>query len=180
MPKTGESDHQLNMNQKQMFNLHRICERSMIVEEAVCDRQRRMVVADEGEREKTKRMDVDANNTDDNGGVLLPDIVPRPLYRLFEVASAFALSLQMELLLLQAKALRRGAWGSGSIVGGEIGSKQHHQRHQQQMMGGECISVSPVLFYDEKKVCIGRSAPIAVMAIHFWSCDDSYRTTKSE
>ena len=35
-PKTGESDHQLTMNRMQMFDLYRIGERSMVVEEAVC------------------------------------------------------------------------------------------------------------------------------------------------
>ena len=200
IPKTGESDHQLCMNHKQMFNLHRICERSMIVEEAICVREQRRkeeeeVAAATDKEKKEKKIatnnnkdvneDVSSMNIDDNRVLLHDDIVSRPLYRLFEVAHTFALSLQMELLSSQAEALRRGAWGSGGpISGNEVSKKQ--QQQQQHMMGGECISVSPVYFYDEKKVSIsndnngvGRTTtPIGVMAIHFWSCDDSYGSPK--
>jgi hypothetical protein len=106
-------------------------------------------------------------------------IVPRPLNRLFEVTHAFALSLQMEILSSQAEALRRGAWG-----GSPMGSKQQLQQqiHAVRDASGECIAVSPAHFY-EKKVSVGGGsgagndgvpAPIAVMAVHFWSCDDSY------
>lgn len=35
VPKTGESDHQLQMNRKQMFDLNWIGERAMVVEEAI-------------------------------------------------------------------------------------------------------------------------------------------------
>lgn len=105
-PKTGESDHQLVMNRKQMFDLHRIGERAMAVEEAVC-------------RKSNERLMEDAGETGTTGGSLRErkPAVPRPLRRLFEVAHAFALSLQLEMLSSQAEALRRGAWG-GSIGGG--------------------------------------------------------------
>jgi hypothetical protein len=182
IPKTGESDHQLIMNHKQMFNLHRICDRAMIVEEAICVREQQRRKEEDNNNDDNKQdvssMNIDNNDDDDDDRGLQPDaIVPRPLYRLFEVAHTFALSLQLELLSSQAEALRRGAWGSGgpTIVGGSE-------------VGRECISVSPVYFYDEKKTSIvsndssvtnsniGRTTntPIAVMAIHFWSCDDSY------
>ena len=90
---------------------------------------------------------------------------------------AFALSLQMEILLSQAEALRHGARG-GSLMG----SKQllQQQIHAVREASGECIAVLPAHFY-EKKVGGGSGAgndgvpaPIAVMAVHFWSCDDSY------
>ena len=161
-PKTGESDHQLVLNKKQMFDLHRIGERCMIVEEAVCRK-----VNEEAEA-TSKRGDVSIS---DDKEVQTP-VVPRPLYRLFEVAHAFALSLQMEILSSQAEALRRGAWGGSSSTGG---SKSSSAR------GGplnECIQVSPVHFFnsnsEEGEANDDKPAPIAVMAVHFWSCDDRY------
>lgn len=147
------------MNRKQMFDLHRIGERVMIVEEAVCRKAN-----EERPKEEEK-----------NGGDDMA--VPRPLLRLFEVAHAFALSLQMEILSSQAEALRRGAWGGGGSY--SFGSAS-------QARGGdassECIAVSPVYFFDGQKSTSSkvevndgnRRAPIAVMAVHFWSCDDRY------
>jgi len=159
-PKTGESDHQLVLNKKQMFDLHRIGERCMIVEEAVC-----------------RKMNEEAEATGSNGTVSMSDekkqtpVVPRPLYRLFEVAHAFALSLQMEILSSQAEALRRGAWGGSSSTGGKSSSARGGHTN-------ECIQVSPVHFFtgnsEEGKTNDDEPAPIAVMAVHFWSCDDRY------
>ncbi|KAL3788547.1 hypothetical protein ACHAW5_009393 [Stephanodiscus triporus] len=163
-PKTGESDHQLVMNRKQMFDLHRICERAMIVEEAVCRR------ANEEARRRSRDGDGASSVLCDDGEPRA--IVPRPLYRLFEVTHAFALSLQMEILSSQAEALRRGAWG-----GSPMGSKQQLQQqiHAVRDASGECIAVSPAHFYEKNGAGNdGMPAPIAVMAVHFWSCDDSY------
>jgi len=159
-PKTGESDHQLVLNKKQMFDLHRIGERCMIVEEAIC-----------------RKVNEEAEATDSNeGDVSMSDkkvqtpVVPRPLYRLFEVAHAFALSLQMEILSSQAEALRRGAWGGSSSGGKSSSARGGHLN--------ECIQVSPVHFFDSNgegvRVNDDKPAPIAVMAVHFWSCDDRY------
>lgn len=157
-PKTGESDHQLAMNRKQMFDLHRIGERAMLVEEAVCRKE------NEGRASK--------DSGDIDGGPPSP-IVPRPLLRLFEVTHAFALSIQMEILSSQAEAMRRGAWGGSisAIPGGRAGATSN-----------ECITVSPAHFFDQKgggsggkgTAADGGPAPIAVMAVHFWSCDDRH------
>ncbi|KAL7427855.1 hypothetical protein ACHAXH_000693, partial [Discostella pseudostelligera] len=156
-PKTGESDHQLRMNRKQMFDLHRIGERAMIVEEAICRKANEKLTT-------IDKDDSDATMTDENELTApspLP-VVPRPLHRLFEVAHAFALSLQIEMLSSQAEALRRGTWGASTNAGPARGSAR----------GGalsECIEVSPAYFYEQ-----GKPTPIGVMAIHFWSCDDTY------
>ena len=105
-PKTGESDHQLTLNRKQMFDLHRIGDRCMIVEEAIC-------------RKKAE-----------NGGLKAREVVvPRPLRRLFEVTHAFALSLQMEILSSQAEALRRGAWGGSAVGSGKLDDVDNKYKH---------------------------------------------------
>jgi len=149
-PKTGESDHQLVLNKKQMFDLHRIGERAMIVEEAVC----RKANADKNGCSESKMETVDEK------GTAAGSRIPRPLLRLFEVAHAFALSLQIEILSAQAESLRRGAWGGG--VGGSSGGTT------------ECIAVSPAYFFDDPKESTHSEEPLAVMAVHFWSCDDRY------
>lgn len=168
-PKTGESDHQLVLNKKQIFDLHRIGERCMIVEEAIC----RKVNEEEVEATDGKEGDV----SDEQTPTVMP-VVPRPLYRLFEVAHAFALSLQMELLSSQAEALRRGAWGGSSSSSGG-------GRSSASARGGplnECIQVSPAHFFNGNNDRVGaigdKPFPIAVMAVHFWSCDDRYGSPK--
>ncbi|KAL3821806.1 LOW QUALITY PROTEIN: hypothetical protein ACHAXA_003308 [Cyclostephanos tholiformis] len=176
MPKTGESDHRLVMNRKQMFDLHRICERAMIVEEAVC---RKAIEGGGTKGGKVTKNDVvvDDDIASCHDGEGPKPIVPRPLLRLFEVTHAFALSLQMELLSSQAEALRLGAWG-GPAIAGPVGGIQ-------QQPSSECIAVSPAYFYDKGDPVGGGSSfktsgdnrapdPIAVMAVHFWSCDNSY------
>ena len=187
MPKTGESDHRLAMDRRQMFDLHRICERAMIVEEAVCRR------ANEGGGGMTTmrkdnltslRGDLSDEVVDDrmtsyhDDGMGPTPIVPRPLLRLFEVTHAFALSLQMELLSSQAEALRRGAWG-GHVIATPLGGGGAGGKVQQQTSScDECIAVSPAYFYDGGDTTAGggngEPDPIAVMAVHFWSCDDSF------
>ncbi len=150
-----------------MFDLHRIGERAMIVEEAICRKA----------NEKSKAMkkeNTDVTLIDDNETTAPTHspLVPRPLYRLFEVAHAFALSLQIEMLSSQAEALRRGIWGVSIDSGTSRAAR-----------GGaisECIEVSPAYFYDQndtpsdRKESGGKPTPIAVMAVHFWSCDDTY------
>ncbi|EJK62315.1 hypothetical protein THAOC_17077 [Thalassiosira oceanica] len=133
-----------------MFDLHRIGERAMIVEEAVC---RKANVDRNGCSESKKE-------TVDEKGTAAGSRIPRPLLRLFEVAHAFALSLQIEILSAQAESLRRGAWGGG--VGGSSGGTT------------ECIAVSPAYFFDDPKESTHSEEPLAVMAVHFWSCDDRY------
>jgi hypothetical protein len=161
-PKTGESDHQLGMNKKQMFDLHRIGERAMIVEEAIC---RKANEAMESTTSTTTNIeDENVMKTDDKDckeTTASSPIVPRPLLRLFEVTHAFSLSLQLEMLSSQAEALRRGAWGGNSRVSAVKETL------------GDGIAVSPAYFFDTDSGK-NESAPIAVMAVHFWSCDDRY------
>lgn len=153
-PKTGESDHQLCMNKKQMFDLHRIGERAMIIEEAIC---RKAMKTNEATNEDENAMETADKAGKDSAS---SPIIPRPLFRLFEVTHAFSISLQLEILSSQAEALRRGAWGAKDTP-------------------GDGIAVSPAYFFDTEKD-IGNSldtnkhSPIAVMAVHFWSCDDRY------
>ncbi|KAL7532660.1 hypothetical protein ACHAXR_004767, partial [Thalassiosira sp. AJA248-18] len=189
-PKTGESDHQLVMNRKQMFDLHRIGERCMLVEEAVCRKTNEArekkdlatAAGDNGGGDDVVAMEEDDNKQQATLPSPSSPIVPRPLHRLFEVTHAFALSLQMEMLSSQAEALRRGAWG-GSMMG--IGSGNGGRQARGGGGGdalGECIAVSPAYFFEHHKGSdMGadsgdnrKPAPIAVMAVHFWSCDDRY------
>lgn len=147
-PKTGESDHQLRMNKKQMFDLHRIGERVMIVEEAV----------------SRKLAEGQSNGSNDADGAKIEidrkAIVPRPLLRLFEVTHSFALSMQLEMLSSQAESLRRGAWG------GFVGIPTASTTSKESL--GDGIAVSSAHFFDDGRNVIG------VMAVHFWSCDDRY------
>ncbi|KAL3796692.1 hypothetical protein HJC23_009992 [Cyclotella cryptica] len=156
-PKTGESDHQLRMNKKQMFDLHRIGERVMIVEEAICKK-----IAEKNQ----------LSENDDEKVITSPNVVPRPLLRLFEVTHAFALSMQLEMLSSQAEALRRGAWGG--FVGIPTG-KAAASASKDSL--GDGIAVSPAYFFDETQRH-GKNSPLAVMAVHFWSCDDRYGSPK--
>ncbi|KAL7483356.1 hypothetical protein ACHAW6_009007 [Cyclotella cf. meneghiniana] len=156
-PKTGESDHQLQMNKKQMFDLHRIGERVMIVEEAICKK-----IAEKKEQSESNEEKVFTTS----------NIVPRPLLRLFEVTHAFALSMQLEMLSSQAEALRRGAWGGfvGIPTGRAAASTSKDSL-------GDGIAVSPAYYFDETQRN-GNNSPLAVMAVHFWSCDDRYGSPK--
>ena len=163
----------------------------MIVEEAVCRK------ANEELKEKVKeKKDNNVKTSGEEGDDMAtsdhvkeqkslssPSIVPRTLHRLFEVTHAFALSLQMEILSSQAEALRREAWGGSST--GAIGPTASSGGGRLARSGGgalgECIAVSPAYFFGEQKgtsieagVGDGKPAPIAVMAVHFWSWDDRY------
>ena len=80
-PKTGESHHQLQTNNRQKFDFHRLCVRSMVVEEA------RM----------QKKREIESS-----------PITTKPLHCLFEVAHTFAISQQLEILAAQADSLKRG------------------------------------------------------------------------
>ena len=159
-PKTGESDHQLRMNKKQMFDLHRIGERVMIVEEAIC--------------KKKSQEDKNGDNSNNTGmEVDKSSIVPRPLLRLFQVTHSYALSMQLEILSSQAESLRRGAWGG--FVGIPTGERR-------ETSVGEGIAVSPVYYFDEAKKQHhsygGGMTTIGVMAVHFWTCDDRFGSSR--
>lgn len=174
-PKTGESDHQLGMNKKQMFDLHRIGERAMIVEEAICKK------LNDGLKDANKEKDSMEVNGNEQVLVSSP-VVPRPLLRLFEVAHTFALSLQLEMLSSQAEALRRGAWGG--VVNANTSSAGGRGSALKDTLG-DGIAVSPAYFFDGGNSSVvnktkdeERDYPIAVMAVHFWSCDDRYGSPK--
>jgi hypothetical protein len=167
-PKTGESDHQLEMNKKQMFDLHRIGERAMIVEEAICRKANealRNSATITAKSEDDNAMEIDGKKVIE---MTSSPIIPRPLLRLFEVTHTFSLSLQLEMLSSQAEALRRGAWGGSAVR--VSGVKEAL---------GDGIAVSPAYFFDTETnnrnaVDKNYPAPIGVMAVHFWSCDDRY------
>ena len=165
-PKTGESDHQLGMNKKQMFDLHRIGERAMIVEEAICRKANEAMknTTTTTESKDENAMEIDGEKPAETAS---SPLIPRPLLRLFEVTHAFSLSLQLEMLSSQAEALRRGAWGGAARVSGA----------KETLVDG--IAVSPAYFFDSQNGAVhesntNNSAPIAVMAVHFWHCDDRY------
>lgn len=123
-------------------------------------------------------------------------LLPRPLMCLFKVAHTYATFLQLEILSAQSEALRRGAWGminydgmGISGVSGSAGSSSLNKRNSTDQdtssssgpgsMGDiNGIVVSPIHYFDDDngntvKTSIA-AAPTAVMAIHFWSCDDRY------
>ncbi|KAL7506977.1 hypothetical protein ACHAXN_004193 [Cyclotella atomus] len=169
-PKTGESNHQIKMNKKQMFDLHRIGERVMIVEEAVCKK-----IMEEEQLQSAKNQsgddDGEVDKARDTNATTIIDtekksIVPRPLLRLFEVTHSFALSMQLEMLSSQAEALRRGAWG------GFVGIPTANAAATARV--GDGIAVSAAHFFEEKRY----DGCIAVMAVHFWSCDDRFGSPK--
>ena len=103
--------------------------------------------------------------------------IPRPLHCLFNVAHAYATSLQLEMLSSQAEALRRGAW-SNSVLSDELGGRNTSKMNTDNNNGG--ITVSPICYFENEKHFSKRwpnqSAPTSAMAIHFWSCDDRHGT----
>eukprot|EP00978_Attheya_sp_CCMP212_P036342 scaffold163955_cov44-Attheya_sp.AAC.1 len=190
-PMTGERSHQLELTNRQRFDLHRIAARCMAVEEASIRHQQQQQQQQQIPQEQTKEKDTLSpakegsaathTETASNGnGVVVKGVealsdgtkededanrknvlVARPLDSLFEVAHTFSLSLQLELLSAQADALRKGSWSTSS--GGRGGGGG----------GGEDggIVVTPVHFYPPTHKV---GATLAVMAIHFWAVDDRY------
>ena len=82
--KTGESNHQLDLTNRQRYDLHRLCALAMSKEEA--------------------RARKESCNSD--------SCMARPLDCLFQVAHSFDLSWQLEILSAQAQALKRGVWST--------------------------------------------------------------------
>ena len=164
-PKTGESSHQLEPSNRQKFDLHRLCEATMKQEE-----------------ERIRQLELNMKSKNIGGGGLERDhtiLVPQPLNCLFNVAHAYATSLQLEMLSSQADALRRGAWSnhmfSDDIRGGRNGNKSY--------IGDSGITVSPIHYFENEKHLNScnwpsQSIPTSAMAIHFWSCDDRHGTPK--
>ena len=107
-PKTGESSHQLDPNNRQRFDLHRLCAQAMTMAEqefkATLEQDNNEDDEDDEGESKAKRAKTETNNS---------LLCSTPLDRLFEVAHTFCISLQLEMLSAQAEALKRGAWGIG-------------------------------------------------------------------
>lgn len=166
--KTGESTHQIETNNLQKFNLHRVCERAMSLEEARFREAKAKARDHEVQSEKdgatlskTENGDIYENGSGkinvkvDCSDVLkkIKVIAAKPLERLFDVANSFLTSQQLEILSAQAGALRRGSWG-----------------------GDDGISVTPIQYVDvlpNSKDAESDSAT-GEMAINFWSCDDRF------
>jgi len=176
-PKTGESNHQLEASNRQRYNLHRLCALAMAKEEARARRLRETakstrttssaaVAAKEDKAGDTKSDDMAAMFAAHDGGTL-PDVLSRPLSKLFSVAHCFSLSWQLEILSAQAQALKRGNWASG---------------------GRQPIVVTPVQFLEPNssntdknnggagsaKSGSRESAIIGIVSISFWRVDDQY------
>ena len=155
--KTGESNHQLNLSKKQMFDLHRLCARSMIVEEA---QTKKLNEIEDGSKSDTdgagKKKDqngTDSMEVQSVASLVVGDktflrqrdgtVVSRPLSCLFDVAHTFAVSLHLEVMSAQALALQKGAWAQ--------------------------IAVSPVYFFDQP-----TDKTLGVLGVHFWTIDDRH------
>ena len=111
---TGESDHQLVVSSSldiQKNALHRLCQRSMEDEEIKGAVKLLSLLHKKKKKSKKKNMSMKKG--------LLP---PRPLMALFNTVRVYSLSLQMEILSAQAKALGRdgGPWGGNSSTGGGV------------------------------------------------------------
>lgn len=148
--KTGESIHQLETNNRQKMNLHKLCARAMALEE-------------EGIKTKLKTKSdekSDDNNVANNNNLkstFKGDLIARPLECLFDVAHSFLNSISLEILWAQTGALRRGAWGNDQD-GISITSLQYFGKleDRSETLGG--------LFGDAT----------ADMSIHFWLVDDRF------
>jgi hypothetical protein len=189
--KTGESNHQLELNPEQMYRFHTLCEAAMNQEEnrikTKLENDNQILMKDKNDNDDKNENSVTINNSTANGNTSTNkqsieekigmstisggSIVSRPLEKLLNMSHEFSLSWQLEILSSQADALRKGTWASrmGAGQGGRGGS------------GG--ILVSHVHFYSEEEQHsamkssgnnsdVTQISPLAVMAIHFWEVDD--------
>ncbi len=146
--KTGESNHQLELNQEQMYRFHKLCEIAMNQEENRVN-------------QLNNNGSIDDKN-ESNGGI----IIARPLEKLLDMCHVFSLSWQLEILSSQADALRKGTWkslntsgnGGGGISVSHVHFFDDHNNNTNQT--------------NNKNDIRGCDKPIGVMAIHFWEVDD--------
>ena len=179
--KTGEDNHQLNLTKKQMFDLHRLCVRSMTVEEAQTNKLNELEesqknangVGDDKDKNDGDTMEMDLvvrSKSRLHGSKVSSSKEPlrhpptgtaiaRPLSCLYDVAHSFAASLHLQMISAQAQALQKGAWsGSGALA------------------------VTPVHFFEvsatrddndtHPAAASASAAALGCVAIHFWTVDD--------
>lgn len=156
-PKTGESNHQLELSSEQMFNFHKLCVVAMNQEEANL-------------LKTEKKTEIRMSGTSG----FKRNLVATPLARLLEMSHIFSISLQMDILSCQADALRKGSWSSGGSSGIQSNIEvtpvrflEWERDNGNGMMGGHDHIKS-----EEDRV--QEQYPLAIMAIHFWSVDDRY------
>ena len=171
--KTGEDNHQLHLTKKQMFDLHRLCVRSMTVEEAQTNKHNELESdkkdsSDDG-ADSNKKMEIDVVQKSLRRKASAEPLrhpstsvaISRPLSCLFDVAHNFASSLHLQMISAQAQALMKGAWS-----------------------GDSALAVTPVHFFDVSAIgdneeegsgwSPAAAAALGCVAIHFWSVDDRY------
>ena len=179
--KTGEDNHQLNLTKKQMFDLHRLCVRSMTVEEAQTNKLNELEesqknangVGDDKDKNDGDTMEMDLvvrSKSRLHGSKVSSSKEPlrhpstgtaiaRSLSCLYDVAHSFAASLHLQMISAQAQALQKGAWsGSGALA------------------------VTPVHFFEvsatrddndtHPAAASASAAALGCVAIHFWTVDD--------
>jgi len=153
-PKTGESNHQLELSSDQMFNFHKLCALTM-------------------NQEETNALKKDKSSL---GSFAAKTIrVARPLARLLEMSHIFSISWQMDILSCQADALRKGSWSSGSSSAIESGIEVTPVTFSElQPYEGDGTNTHPKDGEDSMQ----ERRPLATLAIHFWSVDDRYGSPK--
>jgi hypothetical protein len=103
--KTGEFHHQLEMSNRQRYDLHRIAATAMRWDEA---RWLKLHASTKEEAAATDTLDRVAEESSPPPS--------RPLQALFQVTHLCLLSWQLELLSAQAQALRRGVWSANGTA----------------------------------------------------------------
>ena len=151
--KTGESNHQLELNQEQMYRFHRLCEIAMNQEENRINKknQEKKVNSDDKNNDNERDQDTKANSQ--------TLAIARPLEKLLDMSHVFSLSWQLEILSSQADELRKGVWASKIGIGGIVVSHVHFFSDDE-IYGANNTRVD------------NTTRPLAVMAIHFWEVDD--------
>ena len=199
--KTGQSNHQLEPTNQQRYNLHRLCAVAMAKEEGrvrtrISSNRKKQQQQQQQQQQRQKDTDSVNNNEYEHehgstvittteretGKTILPPA--RPLNALFRVAQYFSLSLQLEILSEQAKALGKGCWGSNGSSSSSSGGRGG---------GRNNIVVTPVQFFVEdsnrhdptmrstststdnsKKPRRTGNKVLGMMSISFWTVDDRY------
>lgn len=105
--KTGEFNHQLEMSNRQRFDLHRLAATAMSREEVRANQEHATSELSKlGSAAILDAVDQMPSKTSE------PPPPAHPLRALFQVTHTFLLAWQLELLSAQAQALRRGVWAA--------------------------------------------------------------------
>jgi len=175
-PKMGDSTFQLLPTNRQLFDLHRICVRTMAMEET------RTWMSSKESTSVTSSSDlppIGVNRTS----------LARPLDRLFDILYSFSLGLQMEILSAQALDLKRGTWNqcilveklifhdvesplSRDDVGGYSNREEEKKDVTEDMSRIEYIESTTELSILPKTTLLKN--PLATLIIHFWDVDNRY------